>query len=68
MLPEQVVQPVPARCWLGQQVLVVQILQTAAGRGQANPVQGGGVGVEVGARVQAQPPEQPLLVLGQVGV
>ena len=46
-----------------EQVLVVQGLQAAAGSGQVGAVQGGGgVGVDVGAGVQPQPAEQPLLV------
>ena len=69
VLADQVVQPVPAPRQLGEQVLVVQGLQAAAGGRQAGAVQGGGgVGVDVGAGVQPEPPEQPLLVLGQVGI
>jgi hypothetical protein len=69
VLADQVVQPVPALSRLGQQVLVVQGLQAAAGGRRIRAVQrGGGVGVDVGAGVQAQPPEQPLLVPGQVGI
>ena len=50
VLADQVVQPVPALGRLGQQVLVVQGLQAAAGGGQVGAVQGGGgVGVDVGA-------------------
>ncbi len=62
VLADQVVQPVPALGQLGEQVLVVQGLQAAAGGGQVGAVQGGGgVAVDVGARVQPEPPEQPLL-------
>ena len=69
VLTDQVVQPVPARDWLGQKVLVVQGLQAAAGRGQAGAVQRGrGVGVDVCAGGQPQPAEQPLLVPGQIGI
>ena len=69
MLADQVVQPVPALGRLGNQVLVVQGLQAAAGGRKVGAVQsGGGVTVDVGAGVQPQPPEQPLLVLGQVGI
>ena len=67
MLAEQVVQPVPALGQLAEQVLVVQGLQAAAGGVQACAVQGGGgVSVDVGARVQPEPPEQPLLIISQV--
>ena len=63
VLADQVVQPVPALGRLGEQVLVVQGLQAAAGGRQIGAVQGGGgVGVDVGAGVQPEPPEQPLLV------
>jgi hypothetical protein len=44
------VHPVPALSRLGQQVLVIQSLQAATGRGQAGTVQGsGGVSVDVDA-------------------
>ena len=67
VLAEQVVQPVPAGGGLGQQVLVVQAVQVAAGGGQVGAGQRGrGVGVDVGARVHAQAAEQPLLTWGQV--
>ena len=47
---EQVVQLVAAGGGLGEQVLVIQLLQAAAGGVQAGAVErGGGVGVEVGA-------------------
>ena len=63
VLADQVVHPVPALGRLGEQVLVIQRLQAAAGGGQAGAVQGGGgVGVDVGAGMQPEPAEQPLLV------
>ena len=69
MLADQVVQPVPALGRLGNQVLVVQGLQAAAGGTHVRAVQGGGgVAVDVGAGVQPEPPEQPLLVPGEVGI
>ena len=69
MFADQVVQPVPALGRLSNQVLVVQGLQATAGSGKTGAVQGrGGVAVDVGAWVQPQPPEQPLLVPGQLGV
>jgi hypothetical protein len=53
VLADQVVQPVPALGWLGNQVLVVQGLQAAAGGRKIGAVQGGGgVGVDVGTGVQ----------------
>ena len=69
VLAEQVVQPVAAAGGLGDQVLAVQGLQAAARGGQAGAIQrGGGVGVDVGAGVQAQAAEQPPLPGGQVPV
>ena len=69
VLADQVVQPVPAAGGLGEQVLVVQGRQAAAGGAQIGVIErGGGVGVDVGARVQPQAAEQPLLARGQVGV
>ena len=69
VLADQVVHPVPARGGLGEQVLLVQPLQAAASRGQAGAVQGrGGIRVDVGAGVQPEPAEQPLLVLGEVRI
>ena len=69
VLADQVVQPVPARSGLGEQILVIQRLQAVAGSTQAGAVQGSrGVAVDVGAGVEPQPPKQPLLVRGQVPV
>ena len=60
-------QPVPAAGRLGQQVVIVQAVQLAAGGGQVGAVQRGrGVRVDVGAGVHAQAAEQPLLAFGQV--
>ena len=58
--------PVPAPGRLGEQVVVVQGLQAAAGNGEAGAAQGGGIAVDVRARMQPEPPEQPLLVRGEV--
>ena len=67
MLAEQVVQPVAAGRGLGDQVLVIKLIEVAARGVQAGAVEGGGgIGVEAGARDQAQPAEQPLLCRGQV--
>ena len=69
MLADQVVHPVPIRRRLGQQVLVIQRLQTATGRREVRAVQcGGGVAVDLRTRVQTQPPEQPLQVRAQIRV
>jgi len=58
VLADQVTHPVPPVGEHGQQVLVVQRLQAMAGDGQLGAVQGGsGVAVDLGARVQAQPPD-----------
>ena len=55
-------QLVPAGCGLGDQVLVIQLIELAAGFAQASAVQrGGSMCVEAGARDQAEPAEQPLL-------
>ena len=65
MFAEQVVQLVPAGGGLGDQVLVIQLIELAAGFAQAGAVQrGGSVGVEGRARDQAEPAEQPLLAVG----
>ena len=62
VLAEQVVQLVPAGRGLGDQVLVIQLIEAAAGLVQAGVVErGGGVGVEVRAGDQAEAAEQPLL-------
>ena len=56
VLADQVVHPVPAAP-AGNQVLVIQGLQAAARGAHAGAVQGGGgVGVDVGAGVQPEPP------------
>ena len=69
MLADEVVQPVPARGRLDEQVPVIQGLQAAAGNGQAGAVQGGGgEAVDVRARMQPEPAEQPLLVRGEVRI
>ena len=69
MLADQVVQPVAAAGGLGEQALVIQGIQAAAGGGQVGAVQGGGrVGVDIGPGVQAQAAEQQLLAGGEVGV
>ena len=60
MLAEQVVQLVAAGCGLGEQVLVIQLIEQAAGLIQAGAIQGGGgVGVEVRAGDQAKAPGPP---------
>ena len=64
---DQVMHPVPAVSRLGQQMLVIQRFQVLPRRGQRHPVQRGRrVGLDVGARMQAQPPEHLLLDRGQV--
>ncbi len=62
-------QEVTAGRGLGDQMMVVQLIEQAAGALQAGVVEGGrGVGVDVRARSQAQPAEQPLLGRGEIGV
>jgi hypothetical protein len=69
VLADQVVEPVPAAGGLGDQVLVVEGLQAPARGGHAGTIQRrGGIGVDVGTRVQAQAAEQPPLGGGQVPV
>ena len=69
VLAEQVVQLVPAGGGLGDQVLVIQLIEAAAGLLQAGVVErGGGAGVEVRPGDQAEAAEQPLLGRRQVGV
>src|SRR5262249_56774542 len=61
VLAEQVVQEVAAGRGLGDQMMVVELVERVAGAFQAGVVQrGGGVGVDVRARGQAEPAEQPL--------
>jgi hypothetical protein len=61
------VQQVAAGRWLGDQVLVIQLVEPGVGGRHADAVEGGGsVGIDVPAGGQAQPAEQPLLVRGQV--
>ena len=60
-------QQVTAGRGLGDQMVVVQVVEPVPGGFQAGAVEGGGgVGVDVPARGEAEPPEQPLLVRGQV--
>jgi len=67
VLAEQVVQLVAAWPGLGDQVLVIQLVELAAGGGEGGAVQGGGgVGVDAGARDQAEAAEQPPRTWGQV--
>ena len=69
MLAEQVVQPVAAAGRLGEQVLIIKALKAAARRVQTGVIQRSrGVGVDTGARVQAEASEQPLLITWQVPV
>jgi hypothetical protein len=66
---EQVVQLAAAGRGLGEQVLVIQLIEAAAGLVQAGAIEGGGgVGVDAGARHQAKAAEQPLLPCGEVGI
>jgi len=58
MLAEQGVEPVPSRDRLGDQMMVVKSLEVAASLPGAGVIErGGGVGVDVGAGIQAQPAE-----------
>jgi len=58
MLAEQVMKAVPATGRLADQVLVLQFAQAPPDGWQAGAVQGrGGAGVDLGARVQAEPAE-----------
>jgi hypothetical protein len=69
VLAEQVVQVEPAGGGLGDQVLVIQLIEAAAGLLRAGVIErGGGAGVKVRAGDQAEPAEQPLLGGREVGV
>src|SRR5690349_10736463 len=69
VLTEQVMEPVPAGGGLSDQVLIVEGLQASASRIEGGVIEGGGgVGVDVGAGMQAQSAEQPLLAVVQVGI
>lgn len=69
VLADEVVHPVPARGRLSEQVLVIQGLQAPAGRGQPGALKScSAIPVDVGAGMQPEPPEQPLLIRGQVRV
>src|SRR5580692_3915027 len=67
MFPEQIVQLVPAEGGVSDQVLVIQLIELAAGFAQASAVQrGGSIGVEARSRDQAKPAEQPLLAWTEI--
>ncbi len=69
MLAEQVVQLVSAGFRLGEQMLVIQLIELAPGSGQTDAVERGGcVGVDAGAWDQAESAEQPLRARRKVGV
>ena len=60
-------QAVPAAGRFADQVVVIQLVETPAGDLQVGVVHGrGGVGVDIGAGVQAEPAEQALLADGQI--
>ena len=66
---QQVVQQVAAGRRLGDQMMVVELIELAAGGLQAGVVEGRrGVGVDVRPGDQAEPAEQPLLGRGEVAV
>src|SRR5262249_61974986 len=50
-------------------MVIIKLIKVAPGGGQAGVLdRGGGISVEVGTGNQAEPAEQLLLVLGEVGV
>ena len=60
-------ETVPAAGRLADQVVVIQLAEAPPGGLQVGVVQGrGGVGVDIGAGVQAEPTEQALLAGGQI--
>jgi hypothetical protein len=66
---DEVVEDVPARRHLPQEVLGAQLLQVPADAVEVGAGEGGGgVGVDVATGVQGQQPEQPPAVGGQVPV
>ena len=69
MLAEQVVQEVAAGRRLGDQMMVVELIELTAGGWHVDVVEGRrGVGVDIWAGGQAEPAEQPLLLRGEIGV
>jgi len=67
VLTEQVVQAVTAAGGLGDEVVVIQVVEVTAGGVQGGVVQGScGVCVDAGTRVQAEPPEQTLLIRSEI--
>ncbi len=69
VLTKQVMQEVAAGRRLGEQVMVIQLLEQPPRSAQISGDQGGGsVGVDGGARDQAEPTKQLLLVRAQVPV
>jgi hypothetical protein len=69
VLPDEVVEGVAAPGGLVGQVEAEQVIEQPAGSGQAGVIQGGrGVGVDVGAGVQAEAAEQMLRACGKVAV
>src|SRR5215467_7008051 len=67
VLAEQVVQLVAAGGGLGEQVVVIQVIELAAGSIEGGGVQGSsGVGVDARAGDQAEAAEQPLLARVEV--
>ena len=67
MVTQQVVEPVPARLRLLQQVGVDEVLQGAFGNRQVQIGQGGrGVGVHVQSGDQSEQPEQAPLHAGEL--
>jgi hypothetical protein len=69
VLTDQIVQAVAAAVHLHEQVVVVQVRQPAARAERVGVAESSGrVGVDVGARVQPEAPEQPLLTFRKVPV
>src|SRR5205807_10323725 len=63
--PQRSLHPFPTR--RSSDLLVIKCRQMTASAGQADPVKsGGGVSVDVRARVQPEAPEQPLLAPREV--
>ena len=69
VLADEVVEAIPARGGLVDEMVGVQGVQILACLRERDAGQGGGrVGVDIGAGVQAEEAEQPLRARGQVGV
>ena len=67
MFPDQVMQAVASPHGLGQQVVIKETLEVAAGVCQPDAIQGShGIPIDLSTRMQAQPPKCSLLLFGEI--